>query len=98
MSVADGVIRPEREIAWEVVTRPGGVETREEKTFRLKDYFSDIDLLASEADGIASFRLVFHIRDGVTSFWKDMLTAVLADITRQVPGVKTSITPGGSKS
>ena len=92
------VIHPTTEIAKVVVTRPGGVERREARVFILGDYFSGIELIPCESGGPASFLLIFHIREGVTSFWKDMLMAVLDEISQNVPGAKMSIVPGSAKA
>jgi hypothetical protein len=95
---AECVTHPNTEIVKTIITRPGGVERREVRAFRLGDYFDKIDLLPNESDSSASLSLIFHIREGVTSFWKDMVVSLLQEISGNVPGVKTSIVPGSAKT
>jgi hypothetical protein len=98
IELAERVIHPNTEIVKTILTLPGGVEKREKRAFRLGDYFNEIELLPNEADAPPSFVLVFHIREGVTSFWKDLLMTVLHEISENVSGVKTSIVPGSAKT
>lgn len=87
IDLARRITTPEMEFVWQVITYPGGVEHRETRAYRIGDYFSEIIIIP----GTDSFSIVFHVREGVTSFWKDMLVAVLQKIGKQVSGVKTSI-------
>ena len=98
IELAECVIHPTTEIAKTVITRPGGIERREVRVFILGDYFSKIELLPSEFDSPPSLLLIFHIREGVTSFWKDMMMAVLQEVSESVPGVKTSVVRGSAKT
>lgn len=59
---------------------PGGVETRFVKDFKLGDYFESIDVERDESDAACSFKIIFHSRQGVTSYWKDLMMAVLRSV------------------
>ena len=65
---------------------PKGVEKRIVESYRLGDYFEKIEL-ADEATDDLSFKLIFHPRQGVTSYWKDLMMAVLKSISDSSDGV-----------
>lgn len=55
-----------------------GVETITSREYHLGDYFTEVEIIG--ADDTSSFKLVFHVREGVSSFWKDALDGVLRSV------------------
>jgi hypothetical protein len=54
-------------------------------------------LKPNESGDSASFSLFFHIKEGVSPYWKDLLVAALQAIRESAPGVTVSIVPGSGK-
>lgn len=70
----------------------GGVEKRVSHIYKLGDYFGEIELRADEWNDVPSLKIIFHIRKGVDSYWKDLAMAVLRSIMEGLAGVSlTSI-------
>ena len=95
---AERLNHPDTEITRTFVTTPGGVERHEVRTFRIGDYFDQIEARPNESEGDLSLRLTFHIKEGVGSYWKDLLAASLQALREHAPGVKIAIVPGGAKT
>ena len=70
-------INPNEMIERTLLAFPGGVEQRETSYHVVGDYFDSIDLINNDE---LSFELVFHIKEDVTSFWKDMILRMLRSI------------------
>ena len=70
-----------------VITFPGGVEIREDVSYRLGDYFDEITLVPK--DNLNSL-LTFKIKPGVNSMWKYL---VVQTLKKQMPSFKKVFTP-----
>ncbi len=72
---------------------PGGIEKRFEERFRIGDYFDFIEVSDVSGDPL-SYRIAFHVREGVDSWWKALIDRVLSRV-RSTAGVSIKfMTPG----
>jgi hypothetical protein len=60
-----------------------GIETNVTKSYRLGEYFTSIEI---EPSSELSFKLIFHVRHGVSSYWKDLIMTLLRSINNDVNG------------
>ncbi len=68
---------------------PGGVERRFEHHYRVGDYLESIDIVDEEWSDSPAFKIVFHVRDGVSSYWKDAVVEIIRAMENAGAGVKT---------
>jgi hypothetical protein len=93
--VVERLNQPDTVIPKTFITLPG---EREERLFRMGDYFDKIELKPSESGDSASFSLLMYIGESASSFWKDLLMEALQTLRECAPGVRASIVPGGAKT
>lgn len=88
-----GMLRPLQETAVRetdldhTITRtleygPGDIERH---TYRLGDYFDDIQMKQDEPH--CRLEITFHIRQDVDSHWKDLVMAVLRSLNKSFSGI-----------
>lgn len=70
--------------------RRGGAERIVERTFRLGDCFSEIEIISTpaKADSAESFKIVFHVRDDADHYWKDIIVRILRSIRESGASVR----------
>ena len=67
---------------------PGGVDRIVEHSYRIGDYFENIEVGAL-TDDCRSFEIIFHVRPDAGRYWKDLLVGILSVLERA--GFETAI-------
>jgi hypothetical protein len=94
-----GTLRPLREMAARetdldhTITRtleygPGDIERQ---TYRLGDYFDNIQMQQDEPHG--RLEIVFHVRQDVDSHWKDLVMAILRSLNKSFADISIEFPP-----
>ena len=89
LNLAGDLIRPDEVIHRTFLTFPRGIEQRNVRSFRLGDYFDNVELSEIDDDQ-SSFLIVFHVSQGVESYWKDLVSAILRTISDTLPGASAT--------
>lgn len=61
---------------------PEDVETLEQRSYRLSDYFDRIEVWNDVTEDPLSFALVFHTHKEVDPYWKDLIVSALHSMSK----------------
>ena len=84
---------PDGTIAKVSMCYPAGVEKVTVKEHRIGDYFEKIELLHEDSADNLSVKVVFHVRQGVDSYWKDMMFRILRTGCEGLTGLTVRLVP-----